>query len=392
MLSNTVQNIKPSSTLELNAKAIQLQKQGVDVIRFVTGESDLGTPKHIGKAGIVAIEEGFDFYTAASGITELKIAICNKLKRDNQIDCDIENVMISNGGKQALFNCFAALLNPSDEVIIPSPYWVSYVDMVQIWSGVPKMVDTSINQFKLTAEMVNMAITNKTKVIILNSPSNPTGAVMDEEEIKKIAQLALEHNIYVISDEVYEYFLYDDAKMFSIGSIAEMKDLVFTVNAVSKTYGMTGWRIGYIAGPKNVIKGMGNLQAHSTSNPCSIAQKAALTALNGPQECIQETLDEFTRRRDFVYEEMSQIPGFKLDKPKGAFYVFPDVSAYFNREIKNSFDFAKFLLKKAHVALAPGGAFGKEGDTCIRLSYAASMENLKEGIKRIKEAVASLSI
>ena len=387
MLSNRIQKLKPSATLAINAKAIELKKQGIDILKFGTGEPDCDTPENIKNAAKKALDEGFTKYTAATGITELKEAVRDKFKRENNIECDISNILITNGGKQALYNCFMAILNPGDEVIVPSPYWVSYADMIAVCDGESIYVDTRPNNFKLTAEMVASAITSKTKALILNSPSNPTGAIIEQSEIEKIAKLALEHNFYVISDEVYEYFLYDNQKMFSIGSIPEVKDLVFTVNAVSKSYSMTGWRIGYIAGPKDVIKPMGSLQSHATSNPCSIAQKAALEALTGPQDSIKKMASEFAERRDYVYKELSQIPGFKLEKPEGAFYAFIDVSAHFKDGMSDSFSFTEFLMTKAKVAVVPGGAFGKEGDDYIRFSYASSMEDIEEGIRRIKASL-----
>jgi aspartate aminotransferase len=388
MLSKRIQKIQPSATLAINAKAIELKKQGVDILKFGTGEPDCDTPDNIKEAAKKALDEGFTKYTAATGITELKEAVVDKLKRDNQINCEVGNVLITNGGKQALYNCFMAILDPGDEVIIPSPYWVSYADMVAVCEGESVYVDTTPNNFKLTAEMVQSAITPKTKCLILNSPSNPTGMIIEKEEIEKIGKLALEHKFYVISDEVYEYFLYDEKEMFSIGSISELKDLVFTVNAVSKSYSMTGWRIGYIAGPKEVIKPMGSLQSHATSNPCSIAQKAALEALTGPQDSVKMMAEEFAKRRDYVYEEMNKLPGFKLVKPEGAFYAFPDVSEAFTDEVNDSFKFTEFLMEKAKIAVVPGGAFGKEGDKCIRFSYASSMEDIEEGIKRIQAALS----
>lgn len=387
MLSNRIQKIKPSLTLAINAKAIEMQKQGIDVLKFGTGEPDFDTPENIKEAAKKALDEGFTKYTAASGISELKEAICNKLKRDNGITCNNENIIVTNGGKQALYNCFMAILNEGDEVLVPSPYWVSYVDMVNVTGGVVKTIDTTFNQFKLTAEMVEQAITDRTKCLILNSPSNPTGGVVEKDEIEKIAKLVKEHQFFVISDEVYEYFLYDGKKHFSIGSLSGMEDLVFTVNAVSKTYSMTGWRVGYLAGPTEYVKAMSNLQSHSTSNPCSISQKGALEAITGPQDSVKMMADEFAKRRDFVYEAMNQIPGFKLEKPEGAFYAFPNISGCFNDDMKDSFQFTEFLLEKAKVAVIPGGAFGKEGDNYIRFSYAASMENIEEGLKRIKEAL-----
>lgn len=385
MLSERIQKIQPSATLAINAKAIELQKKGVPILKFGTGEPDFDTPDNIKDAAKKALDEGFTKYTAASGIPELKEAVTQKLKRDNNISASPSDVLISVGGKHALFNSFMALLNPGDEVIIPSPYWVSYSDMIAVCEGHSVFVDTTPNNMKLTAEMVRSAITPKTKALILNSPSNPTGMVIEREEIEKIAELAKQHGFYVISDEVYEYFLYDGKTHFSIASLPDMQDLVLTVNAVSKTYSMTGWRIGYVAGPSAIIKAMGNLQSHSTSNPCSIAQKAALEALTGPQESVAKMRDEFEKRRDFVFEELSKVPGIRLAKPEGAFYAFPDVSDHYKGDIKDSFDFAEALLTKANMAVVPGGAFGKEGDPYIRLSYASSMADLEAGIKRLAE-------
>lgn len=390
MLSKRIQTIQPSATLAINAKAIEMQKAGLNVLKFGTGEPDFDTPDHIKNAAKKALDEGFTKYTAATGIKELKEAIVHKLKRDNQIRTEVENVMVTNGGKQALFNIMMALLNEGDEVLIPAPYWVSYADMVRVSGGTVKTIDTRENRFKLTAEMVAEAITEKTKLLVLNSPSNPTGAVIERAEIEKIAELALKHQFYVISDEVYEYFLYDGKSHFSLASIPELRDLVITVNAVSKTYSMTGWRVGYLAGPKTIIKAMGNLQSHSTSNPCSIAQKAALEAITGPQDSVLEMAKAFAERRSLVHERMNQIPGFKLEKPEGAFYAFPNVSGCFNEQIQNSFDFAKLLLEEAKVAVVPGGAFGAEGDECIRFSYAASTESIIEGLDRIAACLSQI--
>ncbi len=387
MFSSRIQKIQPSATLAINAKAIELIKQGKNILKFGTGEPDFDTPQNIKDAAKQAIDEGFSKYTDATGISELKTAVVEKLKRDNAISSSAENILITNGGKQALFNLFMALLNPGDEVLIPSPYWVSYSDMVAVCEGVSRFIDTRSNHFKLTAKMVEEAITPKSKILILNSPSNPTGMTIEKEELEKIAELALRHNLYLISDEVYEYFLYDGKTHFSIASLPELRDRVFTVNAVSKTYAMTGWRIGYVAGPAAVIKKMGSLQSHSTSNPCSIAQKAALEALTGPQDSIQLMATEFLKRRDYVFEAMNQLPGFQLTKPEGAFYAFPDISGCFSGQIQDSFQFTEFLLEKAQVAVVPGGAFGEAGKNCIRFSYASSMADIEEGIKRIKEVL-----
>ena len=384
MLSNRIQKLRPSATLAINAKAIELKKQGIDILKFGTGEPDFDTPDHIKNAAKKALDEGFTKYTNTTGIPELKAAVADKFKRDNNIHCKPEDVIVSVGGKQALFNIFMALLNPGDEVLLPSPYWVSYADMVMVAEGVVKTVDIHSNRFKLTAKMVEKAISPRTRVLVLNSPSNPTGMIMDRAEIEKIAKLALKHNFYVISDEVYEYFLYDGKSPFSIGSIPEMKELVFTVNAVSKTYSMTGWRIGYMTSPRDFIKPISNLQSHSTSNPCSIAQKAALAALTGPQDCVKAMVDEFQVRRNYVYQAFNQIPGLKLEKPEGAFYAFVDISGH---KINDSFAMAEFLLKKARVAVVPGGAFGDEGNQFIRFSFASSMADIQEGMRRIKETL-----
>ncbi len=383
MLSNRIQKLRPSATLAINAKAIELQKQGVDILKFGTGEPDFDTPEHIKQAAKQALDDGFTKYTNATGIPDLKQAVCDKFKRDNNILCTPNEVIISVGGKQALYNIFMALLNPGDEVLLPSPYWVSYADMILVCDGVVKRIDTRPNRFKLTADMVEEAITPKTKALILNSPSNPTGMVIEKEEIIKIAELAQKHQFYIISDEVYEYFLYDGKEHFSIASIPEMKDWAFTVNAVSKTYSMTGWRIGYMTGPTEFIKPMGSLQSHSTSNPCSIAQKAALAAITGPQDSVKTMVTEFEKRRNFVHEAFNKIPGFKLEKPEGAFYAFPDISG----TDKDSFELTELLMEKARVAVVPGGAFGEEGNNFIRFSFASSMSDIEEGMKRIQEAL-----
>jgi len=385
MLSNRIQKLRPSATLAINAKAIELKKQGIDILKFGTGEPDFDTPDHIKNAAKQALDEGFTKYTAATGIPELKAAVADKFKRDNNIVCAPEDVIISVGGKQALYNIFLALLNPGDEVLLPSPYWGSYADMISVCDGVVRIIDTRVNRFKLTAKMVEKSLNPQTRALILNSPSNPTGMIVDREEIEKIAELAQKHHFYIISDEVYEYFLYDGHHPFSIASIPEMKDWVFTVNAVSKTYSMTGWRIGYMTGPREFIKPISSLQSHSTSNPCSIAQKAALAALNGPQDCVREMIAEFEKRRDYVHQAFNEIPGFSLEKPEGAFYAFPDIS---DCKINDSFELAEFLMEKARVAVVPGGAFGPEGNQNIRFSFASSMNDIQEGLKRIKEALA----
>ena len=390
MIAERLKKIKPSATLAMNARAIELIKQGVDILKFGTGEPDHDTPNHIKDAAKKALDEGFTKYTDVTGIRELKEAVSQKFKKDNGILCAPEDVIVSTGGKQSLFNILMTVINPGDEVLIPSPYWVSYADMVYVCEGIVKTIDTRSNHFKLTAEMVRKAISQRTKLLILNSPSNPTGMSIEKAELEKIAELALQHKIYLISDEVYEYFLYDGRKNFSVGSIPELKDWVFTVNAVSKTYSMTGWRIGYMTGPHAFINTIGSLQGHSTSNPCSIAQKAALAAITGPQESVSKMVNEFQERRDFVHKGFNQIQGIEIEKPEGAFYAFPKVSGLYSGKITDSFSFAEFLLEEARVAVVPGGAFGDEGDDYIRFSFASSLTDIKEGLKRIEEAVHKL--
>lgn len=390
-IAQRLKSIAPSPTLAIDAKANALIKQGVDILKFGLGEPDFDTPDHIKEAAIKAIKDGFTKYTAVGGTPELKSAIMEKLKRENGIVCGPENIIACNGAKQALFNLFMALVNPGDEVLIPSPYWVSYADMILLCGGKPVTIDTTKNGFKVTANMVKKHLSPKTKILILNSPSNPTGAVLDHKEVEKIGELALERKLYLVSDEVYEHFIYDKAERFSVASLPGLKDLAITVNAVSKTYAMTGWRLGYAAGPKEIIQAMTNAQSHSTSNPCSISQKAAVAALTGPQDCVKEMRKEYEKRRLIVYDGFRAIPGVKLEKPEGAFYAFPDVSAYHKGAIKNSFDFADFLLEKAKVAVVPGGAFGKEGDPYIRFSYASSEKNIREGLRRIGETLRQIS-
>lgn len=388
MLSERISEIKESATLAINAKAKELIKNGKDIVLFGAGEPDFDTPENIKEAAKKAIDDGFTKYTPASGIEELKDAICKKLKKDNNLDYKNENIIISNGGKQVLSNAIRALCNEGDEVIIFSPYWVSYAEQVKIAGAKPVFVDCyEKNNFELRGDDLKRFIDN-TKLIILNSPCNPTGAVFPKILLERIADLAVESNIYVISDEVYEAFVYE-GKHFSIASLnEEIKKLTVTVNACSKSYSMTGWRVGYGAASSEIIKAMSNLQSQETSNPCSIAQKAAVEALTGQQDSVKEMVEAFRERRNLMVKRLNEIDKIKCITPKGAFYAFPNISGLFNERIKNSTDFANELLNKAGVAVVPGIEFGS--DSHIRLSYATSMANIDKGIDRIEEFCKSL--
>jgi len=394
-LSKRAQQISPSITLSITAKARELKDQGVDVISFGAGEPDFDTPKHIQDEGIRAIKEGFTRYTAASGINELKEAICTKLKKENDLEYDLGQIVISNGAKHSLYNAFLAIINPGDEVIIPVPYWVSYPELVKLADGVPVYINLKEdNDFKIDVDELRNKITSKTKAIILNYPNNPTGSIYNKAELTEIAEIAVQNNIYVISDEIYEKLIYDGNEHVSIASLSkEIKDLTILINGVSKAYSMTGWRIGYAAGNHKVIKAMSSIQSHSTSNPNSIAQKAAVAALTGDQEPIKNMVKEFSRRRDYMVDKLNSIRGITCNKPSGAFYVMANISKFFGstvdgREITNSVEFAEVLLDKGEVAVIPGSAFGT--DRFVRLSYATSMENIKRGLDKIEEFVKSI--
>lgn len=383
-------SISPSSTLAIDAKAKKMKADGIDVVGFGAGEPDFDTPAHIKEAAIKAIQEGFTKYTPASGTLDLKQAICRKFKKDNGLDYTPANIVISNGAKHSLVNAFQAICNAGDEVIIPAPFWVSYPEMVKLADGVPVYVHTKEEDgFKFTLEQLKNAVTPKTKAIVMNSPSNPTGMVYSEEELRAFAELAVEKNIFIVSDEIYEHLIYDGYKHVSIASFNEkIKELTILVNGVSKTYAMTGWRIGYTASSAKIADIMGNVQSHATSNPNSIAQKAAVAALNGPQDEIGGMVMEFGKRRDYMVDKINSIPGVSCIKPNGAFYVMMNISQLIGRtlggkEIKGSDDFAEVLLEKANVALVPGSGFGT--DIHVRLSYATSLKNIEEGLNRIEK-------
>lgn len=378
MLAQRVRNIAPSATLAIDAKAKRLKKEGKDVVIFGAGEPDFNTPENIKQAAKKAIDGNFTRYTPVGGIPELKKAVADKFKRENNIDYGASEILISCGGKHSLYNIAMAVLDKGDEAILPVPYWVSYDEIIKIAGANPVFCQTD-ERFKLTAAMVEEKITNKTKILILNSPNNPTGAVVDQDEIKKIAKLAVEHNFYVVSDEVYEHFVYGKEQL-SIASLNdEIKNLTLTSNSVSKTYAMTGWRIGYSAGSGEIITAMENLQSHSTSNPSNIAQYAALEALTGPQNSVSQMVKAFDERRKFIYERLNEIEGISCIEPEGAFYAFADIS----QTGMKSMEFANKLLDESLVAVVPGIAFGS--DNHIRLSYATSIREIGSGLDRIEK-------
>jgi len=387
--------IKPSPTLATAAKAKAMKAQGIDVVDFGVGEPDFDTPENVKQAGIRAIQSGFTKYTPAGGTDELKDAVIDKFKRDNGLAYERSQVLISCGAKHSLYNIAEALFDPGDEVIIPAPFWVSYPDQVLLNDATPVIVETTAEEgFTLTAKKLEQSVTKKTKALVLNSPSNPTGLAYDRKTLEEIAAVAVRHQFYIISDEIYEKLLYDGFKHCSIASLGkEIKDLTIVVNGVSKSHAMTGWRIGYAAGPKDVLSAMANIQSQSTSNPCSISQKAAVEALRGPQDFIATMNVEFDKRRRFMVERLNAMKGVTCLMPVGAFYAFPDVSRLFGKSvngktIKGSADLAAYLLEDAQVALVSGDAFGAEA--YIRLSYATSMENIQKGLDRIEKAFSRL--
>ncbi|MBI2101961.1 pyridoxal phosphate-dependent aminotransferase [Candidatus Woesearchaeota archaeon] len=379
MLSSRVKNIAPSATLAIDAKAKQLRKSGKDVVIFGAGEPDFNTPENIKLAAKKAIDGNFTRYTPVGGIPELRKAVAEKFQRENNVSYDVSEILISCGGKHSLYNIAMAVLGKGDEAILPVPYWVSYEEMIKLAEAVPVFCNTD-ERFRLTAGMVEEKISDKTKMLILNSPSNPSGAIVEPDEVRKIARLAADNNFYVVSDEVYEHFVYGDNKSISIASLGDdIKSLTIVSNSVSKTYAMTGWRIGYTAGNNEIIKAMENLQSHSTSNPSNIAQYAALEALTGPQESVKKMVRAFDERRKFIYKRLNEIDGISCVEPEGAFYAFPDISG----TGMSSMDFASKLLSEALVAVVPGIAFGS--DRHIRLSYAASMRDIERGLDRIEK-------
>ena len=392
IISDSLKRIKPSPTIAVTQKARELRAAGKDVIGLGAGEPDFDTPNNIKNAAIRAIKNGDTKYTAVDGTPSLKKAIVDKFKRENKLNYSIDQITVGTGGKQVLYNAFMATLNKGDEVIIPAPFWVSYPDMVLLAGGKPKIVKcTEQEGFKLTTKKLRKAITKKTKWVILNSPSNPTGAGYSKKEIQDLAKVLVRNKkVYVLSDDIYEHIRYDNFNFFTIAQISKLKDRTLTMNGVSKSYAMTGWRIGYAAGPKDIIKAIGKIQSQSTSNPSSISQAAAVEALNGSQSFIKKRSKAFKERRDFVVKSLNNIKGINCLIPNGAFYVFPSCKGLLNKKtkFKTDTDFVKKLLEKENVAVVQGSAFGLDG--YFRISYATSMKNLKKAMDRIKSFCENL--
>jgi aspartate aminotransferase len=394
-LADRTKAIKPSPTLAMNAKAKALKAAGEDITNFGVGEPDFDTPENIKEAAIKALKEGFTKYTAVGGIDELKDAIIDKFKKDNNLTYEKGEILVSCGAKHSLYNVAEALFGPGDEVIIPAPYWVTYPDQVVLNDATSVIVETDEqNSFMIDPDRLREKLTSKTKALILNSPSNPTGLAYDRETLTKIAEMAMEHDFYIVSDEIYEKLVYDGFEHISIASLGdEIKQRTVVVNGLSKSHSMTGWRIGFTAAPADITKAMTNIQSQSTSNATSIVQKAAVEALTGPQDFIADMLTEFDKRRKYMIERLNAMEGVTCKMPVGAFYAFPNVSTHFGKKfndtpINNSLDLSTYLLEQAKVALVPGSAFGD--DKYIRLSYATSMENVKKGLDRIEEALGNL--
>ncbi|MCX8021776.1 MAG: pyridoxal phosphate-dependent aminotransferase [Syntrophorhabdaceae bacterium] len=395
MLSKRAESLKPSPTLAISAKEKALKAQGLDIAGFGAGEPDFDTPSHIKDEAIKAIKENFTRYTPVGGIDPLKDAVIEKFKRDNGLEYKRDEILISCGGKHALYNLFQAIFQEGDEVIIPAPYWVSYPPMVELAGAKPVIIDTKEEEdYQITAEMLKKYINSRTKGIILNYPSNPVGSIFYRENLEEIGKLAVTHDFYIVSDEIYEKITYDDYIHVSIASLdPEFKKRTIICHGVSKTYAMTGWRIGFTAGPAAIVKAMNNIQSQSTSNPTSISQMASIAALTGPQDSIAVMVGEFKKRRDFLVSELKSIPGVSCYLPKGAFYVFPNFNAFLGKrlngkEIKDSSTLTEILLEDYHTAVVPGVEFGKEG--YLRLSFATSMDVIKKGVERIKKAAASV--
>ena len=382
-LTERMSRISASQTMAVAETATKLREQGLDVVDLSAGEPDFPTPANIKQAGIRAIEADFSRYTAASGTTQLKKAVLERHSQDFGSSYDVSEVMMNVGAKHSIFNVFSALISHGDEAIISTPYWVTFTDVARYVGGKPVFVDTREEDgFRLTSRMVAEAITPRTRLVLVNSPCNPSGAVLDDDEFVRIAEICKERGIILLSDECYAYFLYDGRKPFSIASHPEFKDIVVIVGSVSKTYAMTGWRVGFVLGDQKLIQGMSKLQSHSTSNPTSIAQKAAVEAFTGPQESVGEMLAEYSRRRRYIVDRLRTIPGFKCAEPGGAFYAYPNISAVFEKGIKDSVDFSVQLLEKKQVAVVPGVAFGTTDH--VRMSYAASMADLERALDRIE--------
>ncbi|WP_434503047.1 pyridoxal phosphate-dependent aminotransferase [Prevotella sp.] len=393
-LSDRLNRLAPSATLAMSQKSNEMKAQGIDVINMSVGEPDFNTPDHIKAAAKKAIDDNYSRYSPVPGYPDLRKAIAAKLKNENGLDYTINEILVSNGAKQSVCNTLMALVNDGDEVIIPTPYWVSYPQMVKLAGGNPVFVNAGFEQnFKMTPEQLEAAITPKTKMLILCSPSNPTGSVYSQEELASLAEVIKKHDgMYLLADEIYEHINYI-GKHASIATVEGMKERSIIVNGVSKAYAMTGWRIGYIAAPEWIVKGCNKLQGQYTSGPCSVSQKAAEAAYTLEQGCVEDMRQAFERRRNLIVELAKNIPGLEVNVPEGAFYIFPKCSSFFGKSngektINNSTDFALYLLEEAHVATVGGDAFGDK--ECFRMSYATSDENIKEAMRRIKEILAKL--
>lgn len=394
-LSNKAKEINPSITLEITAKAKELKELGVDVVSFGAGEPDFNTPENIIEAAIKAMKDGKTKYTPTSGILDLRKAICKKLNKDNDLNYEPNQIVVSTGAKQSLANAFTAILNKGDEVIIATPYWVSYPELIKLSDGVPVILKTiKENDYKYTINELRSSITRNTKAIVINSPNNPTGSIYTKEELFEIAEFAKENNLIIISDEIYEKLIYDNEKHISIASISEdAYNRTIVINGLSKAYAMTGWRIGYSACNKEIAKLMSSVQSHVTSNINSISQYAAIEALSGPKESINIMIKEFEKRRNYMINRLKQINDLSIIEPKGAFYIMICIDKYYNKsinnkKIKSSLDFSKSILEEEKVAVIPGVAFGL--DNYIRLSYATSMEIIEEGLNRLERYLKKL--
>jgi len=393
IVSNSLKRIKPSPTIAVTSKAREMRAAGKDVIGLGAGEPDFDTPDNIKEAAIQAIKRGETKYTAVDGTPTLKKAIQEKFSRENDLTYKLDQISVGTGGKQVLYNAFMATLNPGDEVIIPAPYWVSYPDMVLLAGGKPKIVKCSEkNEFKITPAELKKAINKKTKWFIINSPSNPTGSCYTREEIQELSKILIKNKkVFILSDDIYEHITYDGFEFFTIAQIKALKDRTLTMNGVSKSYSMTGWRIGYGAGSKDIIKAMAKIQSQSTTNPSSISQAAAVEALNGTQDFIKIRAESFKERRDFVVKSLNNIEGLSCLKPNGAFYVFPNCKKLLGKKtkLKTDKDFVEKLLEKSEVAVVQGSAFGLDG--YFRISYATSMDNLRKALERIKSFCENLT-
>ena len=394
MVSDRIKNMTPSATSTLGGKIAEMKTAGIDIAAFNLGEPDFPTPDKVVKACTKAMEEGKTKYIAIGGILQLREAITRKLKKDNNLSYTANQICVSTGAKQAVFNAVMAVCNPGDEIIIPTPCWVSYVEMAKLAGAVPVLVPTD-DKFHLIIEEIEKATTDKTKAIIINTPNNPTGAVYSEESLKELAALAIKNDFYVIADEVYEKLVYNDVKHVSIASLSEeMYKKTIVINGLSKSYSMTGWRVGYAAGPEDIIKGMTSLQGHVTTSSTTFIQWASIDALEKCEEEVENMRKEFLKRRDFMYERLNKIPGMQCPKPEGAFYLMPDVTYYFGKsykdwKIESAADLCNYLLEEARVAVVPGNAF--EAPKTIRFAYSVSIETIAAGMDRMEEALKKLS-